>query len=76
MIDKSSKKWKEYCEGLLKFDDAFPDGRMVAEPNEDLVIDYGGLIQYAREKYNGNLSVMTQEEKERFITKREDKQAV
>ncbi len=43
------------------------DGRLVEPYDKELKIDYQGFIAYVKEKYNGDSTNMTQEEKDRFI---------
>lgn len=76
MIDKSSPEWNEYCEGLLRFDDHFDNGTFIIppDPNNDFQVDWIAFKKFIEDKYDGDSSLATKEEKEAFIIKEKRKQ--
>ena len=74
MIDKNSQEWKEYTAGLLELDELCGPYFVVPhDPQKDDEYDWVGFFDYIREKYNGDSSTMTQEEKDKFIIKKENR---
>jgi len=47
--------------------DKYTDGPIVEPYNDSIVVDYVGFQKYVKEKYNGDSTDMTQEEKNMFI---------
>lgn len=51
--------------------DRYSDGPIVEPYDDNIQIDYKGFRDYVTAKYNGDSTDMTQEEKDRFITYRD-----
>lgn len=72
--DKNSPEWKEYCEGLESFDEAAESSVYVVPDDDNIELDFDGVIAYAKEHYNGIIEKMTDKEKEKFYHKKDSSQ--
>jgi hypothetical protein len=61
---------------LPNIDQYVEDGIYTAPPSKDVQYDMSGFFKFLTEKYGGDSSKMTQEEKERFIVRLPGAQAV
>lgn len=64
----------EFYTGLAGFDDYLKDGRLTESGG--IKIDYGNLFKFVNKKYDGDISLMTKDEKLKFIINPESRRQV